>query len=127
MVSAVEAADQARISALTAGDADALRRSLHPDLTYIHSHGQVDDLTRYLSDFSSGIVVYDSVGHDIEVTTVTDGVALAVGVMSVAGKFAGRQVEFRSRTMSVWESDGQTWRLRGFHSSRFGGRPGGSD
>lgn len=121
--SAVSEADQARIRALMAGEGQALRQILHPDLTYIHSHGKVDDFTQYMADFDSGIVEYEDVSHEVEITSVLDEVALAIGLMSVRGKFAGRSVEFRSRTMSVWVSDGLAWRLRGFHSSRIGGTP----
>lgn len=126
MAETIRSAERSRVRALLYRDEVALRRIVHPELVYVHSFGRVDRFDRYVADVVSGAILYDEVDHEIEVSKVSDSVALAIGLMSVSGEMGGRTVVFQSRTTSIWVLESDRCRLRSFHSSRIkGAAPGG--
>ncbi|MGB6545064.1 MAG: nuclear transport factor 2 family protein [Candidatus Acidiferrales bacterium] len=77
-------AEQARTTALIAGDFAALDKLMADDVTYVHASGQRDTKETYLGALRSGVLSYQSwQAREIHVRMLGSDVAVLNGIYSV--------------------------------------------
>jgi uncharacterized protein (TIGR02246 family) len=77
-------AEQARTTALIAGDFAALDKLMADDVTYVHASGQHDTKQTYLAALHSGVLSYQSwQAHEIHVRMLGNDVAVLNGIYTV--------------------------------------------
>jgi uncharacterized protein (TIGR02246 family) len=77
-------AEQARTTALIAGDFASLDKLMADDVTYVHASGQHDTKQTYLAALRSGVLSYQSwQAHEIHVRMLGNDVAVLNGIYTV--------------------------------------------
>jgi hypothetical protein len=111
VVRAVLEAEHARIRAMLAGDEDALRQLLHPDLIHVHANGRSDTRDSYLSVKPSR-VRYSNIQRfdDLRVRPLA-GTAVMTGRQLLEGQRmpAGERVRIDSHVLQVWTLEDGRW------------------
>ena len=106
---AVIQAAQARAAALTARDADGLRRLLHVDLRWTTFRGEVLDRESYVQGNTAGELTWlDQRLEDVSVSVVGD-TAVLVGVVVDTVQREGAPRRFRLRLTQTWVRTGDEW------------------
>lgn len=116
---AVEAADDARIAAMLAADAEALGPLLSADLRYAHSNGTVDTRASFLDLVGSRrtrYVAYDLLDRDV--TFPTSGIALETGRADVEVETAEGRRTMTLSFLAAWRWERNAWRFLAWQSAR---------
>lgn len=107
----VIAAEQARRTALLAGDATALAALLAEDLRYIHSSGKVETRADVLDGIARKAVVYERFDlAQLAAHLVTPDVAVLTGAIDQRKFSGGKWGEVRMLFHAVWRRDNGAWR-----------------
>lgn len=115
----VLAADDARIGALTAGDAEALARWLADDLRYVHSTGTVDTKASFLELIRSGTsryAAYEPLERAIRFPA--PGVALDSGRARLRVETPDGPVESEFLYLACWRHGPDGWKFTAWQSAR---------
>ena len=116
---AVLRADERRIRATVARDADALRELLSDDLHYAHADGRVQTKDQLVAALSSADLKYVSVQPEgVQFHSVAPGAATLSGRTRLVVDSEGQRVAFTLRFLSVWREERGQWRLIAYQSSQ---------
>jgi ketosteroid isomerase-like protein len=107
----VLAADDARLAALIAADADALDRLCADDLVFVHANGRQDDKAAFLEQTRSGHLRYRSIVRNITSVTVSGNIAIVYASVDVEVTTNGERRASPVRYMSVWTNGGGEWKM----------------
>lgn len=100
-----------RSAAMLGGHLDIFSYLFHPDLTYIHASGVVDDLKSYLEKCRSREFVYHTLNHQIDKVTRVGELAIAFGEMSTTVTSGGVRKLLHNRTLTAWQKTDEQWQL----------------
>jgi ketosteroid isomerase-like protein len=113
---AVLRAAEQRAAALANADAAALRRLMHPMLTWTSHRGETLDLDAYVAGNTDGSLVWHEQRLEQPLVTVVDGVGvLTATVLDVVERDGKREV-FRMRVTQTWVREGREWRCLAGHA-----------
>lgn len=108
----VLAAEQARRSALLAGDLAALDRLLAADLRYTHSNGKVEDKAAVVHAIRSGQLTYERFDLDrLHAQEISPGVAVLTGALNQRKRQAGKTNDASLLFQAVWRLSPAGWQL----------------
>jgi ketosteroid isomerase-like protein len=108
---AVLAADDERLRAMIAADADALDRLSAAELVFVHANGRQDDKPAFLAAARSGHVTYKTIARTRTSVAVTGNVAILCASIEVDVTVAGEPRSSPVRYMSVWTKTANEWKL----------------
>lgn len=118
-VIAVGRADQARIAAMVAGDAEALGQLLSDQLRFVHSDGRVESKADYVKNLLAGDTAYaDAKTSELETMQVSADVVVIIGVQQMRKKLGPTWSDIKLRFLAVWRNEAGTWRMVGWQSAR---------
>lgn len=118
VIAAVQA-DQARVAAMSAGDAAALGRLLSDQLRFVHSDGRVESKADYVRNLLAGDTAYADVrATEVETMQVSHEVVVVLGVQRMRKRLAGQWSEVTLRYLGVWRHEQEGWRLMAWQSAR---------
>lgn len=100
-----------RSAAMLGGHLDIFSHLFHPDLTYIHSSGVIDDLKSYLEKCRSGEFIYHALNHQIDKITRVGELAIAFGELITTVTSGGIKKRLHNRTLTAWQKTGEQWQL----------------
>ncbi|VEF11447.1 Uncharacterised protein [Pseudomonas fluorescens] len=100
-----------RSAAMLGGHLDIFSHLFHPDLTYIHSSGVIDDLKSYLEKCRSGEFIYHALNHQIDKITRVGELAIAFGELITTVTSGGSKKRLHNRTLTAWQKTGEQWQL----------------
>lgn len=100
-----------RSAAMLGGHLDIFSYLFHPNLTYVHSNGVVDDLKSYLEKCRSGEFVYHKLHHQIDKVTRVGELAIAFGELLATVTSGGVKKQLHTRTLTAWQKAGEQWQL----------------
>ncbi|KAE9644698.1 nuclear transport factor 2 family protein [Pseudomonas sp. PB106] len=100
-----------RSAAMLGGHLDIFSHLFHPDLTYIHSSGVIDDLKSYLEKCRSGEFIYHALNHQIDKITRVGELAIAFGELITTVTSGGVKKRLHNRTLTAWQKTGEQWQL----------------
>ncbi|MES1166839.1 MAG: nuclear transport factor 2 family protein [Pseudomonadota bacterium] len=118
-VAAVLRLDQARLSAMIAGDGAALGRLFSDAVVFIHSDGRAEGKMDYIKSMTAGDTAYANVKTSaVQAQTVTPDVIVLTGAQDMRKKLGPTWSDLNLRFMSVWRNEGGTWRMISWQSLR---------
>ncbi|MFJ4195751.1 nuclear transport factor 2 family protein [Pseudomonas sp. NPDC089534] len=100
-----------RSAAMLGGHLDIFSHLFHPDLTYIHASGAVDDLKSYLQKCRAKQFVYHALTHQIDKVTRVGEMAIAFGELDATVTSCGVRKHLHNRTLTAWQKTGEQWQL----------------
>lgn len=100
-----------RCAAMLGGHLDIFSYLFHPDLTYIHSSGVVDNLETYLGKCRSREVLYHALEHQIDKVTRIGDLAIALGEITSTVTYGGVRKRLHNRTLTAWQKTDEQWQL----------------
>jgi hypothetical protein len=100
-----------RSAAMLGGHLDIFSYLFHPDLTYIHSSGVVDNLKTYLDKCRSREFIYHALDHQIDKVTRVGELAIALGEMTTTVTSGGVRKYLHNRTLTAWQKTDEQWQL----------------
>ena len=112
-------ADDARIAAPPAGEADQLAPLLSAELSYGHADGRVQTKAEFLNATHSGRVVYRRYDYrDRVFTQLDENVATMSGRAELAVRVGEKDIAFRLRFLAIWKREEGAWRLFAYQSAK---------
>ena len=118
-LAAVQAADDARIAAMTSPAHEPLGALLSDELRYAHSSGSVDTKASFLGALSSGKLTYASYqNEERKFTFPAPGIALMTGSAHVKVVIATGEIEMKLAYLAVWREEGGKWRFLAWQSCK---------
>ncbi len=115
----VLAAEDARFSAMEAGDAAAMRRWFADDLVYVHSNGLVEDRDQLITSIASRRTRYVGVTPvERKVVRLGNDFALVRGLGRFQVEAGGDAFELQLRYLAVYGRHDNIWQLRSWQSLR---------
>ena len=113
---AVQAADDARVAAMTNPDRDALEAIFSEDLRYSHSNGKVDTKASFVEALTSGKSVYAAIRyHEREFTLASSDIALMTGKADFHFGSADAPAMVLG-FLAVWRLEEGVWRFLAWQS-----------
>ncbi len=117
--SEVRAADDARISAIIAGDATRLDTLLSEQLSYGHADSRVEGKSEFLAATRSGYMIYRSYDYEErKFTPLSENVVTMSGRAKLAVSMGGVNISFNLRFLAIWQREDGIWQLRAYQSVR---------
>jgi ketosteroid isomerase-like protein len=108
---AVLAADEARLTALVAGDIEALFGIVHEELVFVHADGRREGKAALLEHTRSGRVRYRAIARGETGVTVCGDIAILCARAELEVTVAGEPRTSPLRYMSVWTRRPSGWQL----------------
>ncbi len=118
-LTALTAADDARVAAVLAANREKLEELLADDLHYAHSSGSVDTKKSFIEALTSGKSKY--VGLDYikrEFKFPTPGIALMTGQVHILVNSGESKVDANLSYLGVWQQQNGKWRFLAWQSCR---------
>ena len=112
----VLAAAQERAAALAAGDADELRRLMHPELRWTTYTGVVLDRDAYVAGNTEGSLVWHEQRLERPLVTVVGDTAVLTAIVVDEVERDGTRETFRLRLTQTWVREHGTWRCLAGHA-----------
>ena len=112
--SRILAFEDARYSAMLAGDIAALEKLLDNDLTYAHSNGLTQNKLEYLAEFK--MRHYEEIHRDVIRTVVRGDTALVYCNLHIRAVVRGAPRDVKTFALAVWSKAEESWRLLALHS-----------
>ena len=112
--SEVLALEDARYSAMLAGDVASLEKLLDKDLTYAHSNGLTQKKPEYLLEFK--VRRYVEIHRDVVNIVVRGDAALVYSNLHIKAVVRGAQRDVKTFALAVWSKTEVSWRLLALHS-----------
>jgi len=110
-VDVIRQLEEARRTAMLAGDAVALGDLLDEGLVYIHSTGARDNRDSYLDKFTSGAMHYEAVTLAVSEIQTRERLALVCGAIKASVHTANGTIEVASQYEALWMKMNGRWRL----------------
>lgn len=118
-LSAVKAADAARIAAMTSPDAAKLDAIFSDELRYAHSSGVVDSKASMIESLVQGKTKYLSYRYDEQnFTFPAPGIALMTGRAPLKVGTADGEMDLTLGFLAVWRLENGQWRFLAWQSSK---------
>jgi hypothetical protein len=118
-VAAALRADQARLTAMMAGDGAGLSRLLSDELRFVHSDGRVESKAEYVKNLMAGDTAYtDAKTSEIETLPIASDVVAILGVQDMRKKLGPTWSNMHLRYLAVWRNENGTWRMIAWQSAR---------
>ncbi len=118
-LTAVTAADDARVVAFTKADAAALKEILSEDLSYSHSSGVLDSKAAFLEMIGSRKTTYQLYEYqDRKFTFPAPGIALMTGKTHIKALTATGEMDSVLSFLAVWHEEGGKWKFLAWQSAR---------
>ncbi len=113
-------ADAKRMAAMVAGDTKALAPLLAPNLTYVHSSGEMENREHFLETIGSGRLDYVfMVPSDVRVRFLWDKAAVITGKADVKLVAGGKENALALIFTSVWSKSAEgAWQMVAWQSTR---------
>ncbi|TQM33369.1 nuclear transport factor 2 family protein [Nocardia bhagyanarayanae] len=123
IVATIAALEDARYTAVLAGDIDAFAALAHPDLIYTHSNAVVDTLDSYLDKLRSGFYVYHRIDHPVNRIAIVGDTAVVSGEMHADITAGGVRKQLGNRAQAIWVRQGDQWLLLAYGPTVIPGEP----
>lgn len=107
----VWAAEDARRTAMLAGDIAMLDLLLSDSLIYTHSTGVKDSKKSWLAKLSSGVLLYEALEFIDPVFILSDATVLIAAQMNATVVRGGQRNDLASVYLAVWIKQSVGWRL----------------
>ena len=118
-LTALRAADDARVTATLAADRDHLSALFSDDLRYAHSTGAVDTKQSLIETLASGRTQYLSIVYDERSFDLTaPGLALMTGRARIKAKTTDGIVDSLISFLAIWREEQGHWRFRAWQSNK---------
>ena len=116
--SVVEKADRARFAAAISADVAALGELLAPELSYVHSGGNLETKDEYIEAIRSGKYKYKKI--DLEGVRVREygDTAVVTGKATIDLTSSGNEVHSVIRFLDVWVKRAGKWQMVAWQSTR---------
>lgn len=103
--------EKLRYQYLLDGNYVAFANLCHPQLSYVHSSGKLDDFAGYTSKCLNGFYQYDNVDLKIERVDIFDNVATVFSDLQSDFLAGGERKQLHNKVLSVWvQADGE-WKF----------------
>jgi ketosteroid isomerase-like protein len=118
VISAVRA-DKARLTAMMAGDGDALAKLMSDQLRFVHSDGRVESKADYVKNLMAGDTQYaDAKTSELETMQVSPDVVVVLGAQEMRKRLGTEWSNIKLRYLAVWRNESGTWRMIAWQSAR---------
>jgi hypothetical protein len=118
-IDAVRRTDQARLTAMMAGDGAALGRVFSDEVIFTHSDGRVEAKADYIKNLTAGETAYKDVKtSNVQAKQIAADVIVLTGGQEMKKKLGPAWSEISLRFMSVWRNEGGIWRMVAWQSMR---------
>lgn len=118
VISAVRA-DKARLTAMMAGDGEALGRLMSDQLRFVHSDGRVESKADYVKNLMAGDTQYaDAKRSDLETMQISPDVVVVLGTQEMRKRLGSDWSNIKLRYLAVWRNESGTWRMIAWQSAR---------
>ena len=118
VISAVKA-DKARLTAMMAGDGEALARLMSDQLRFVHSDGRVESKADYVKNLMAGDTEYaDAKTSELETTQISADVVVVIGVQEMRKRLGPTWSDIKLRYLAVWRNESGVWRMVAWQSAR---------
>jgi ketosteroid isomerase-like protein len=98
--------------ALVKKDTAALEQIWSDDYTFVNAHGEVHTKADRLADLKSGHTSVESIKHEDEASVRIHGTtAIVRSLVTITGKYSGRNVSGLFRSTHIWVKDADRWHL----------------
>jgi len=114
---AIKQLDNERIQAQIQADATALDRIYADDFIGVGPSGTVRTKAQVISDFTSGVLKFQSITTDEVQVRVYENTAVETGLSTMVGQDKGKAVPRGTRFTRVWVKQQGRWRLVANHYS----------
>ena len=114
---AIKQLDNERIQAQIQADATALDRIYADDFIGVGPSGTVRTKAQVISDFTSGVLKFQSITTDEVQVRVYENTAVETGLSTMVGQDKGKAVPRDTRFTRVWVKQQGRWRLVANHYS----------
>ncbi len=116
---AVLAAEEARLQAMIAADAQGMGRWFAEDLVYVHSNGTVENRAQLIGAIQGGGLRYLAVTpSERRVVVMAPDAAFVQGRARFQVEAGGQRLDFEARYLAVYGLEAGAWRLRAWQSIR---------
>lgn len=118
-LTALQSADDTRISAMKSGDREALRAIFSDDLHYAHSTGEVDSKTSLIDKLTSGKTKYVVMEYEKrDFTLPVPGLALMSGRVHIRAVTGENTSESVLSFLGAWRLEKGEWRFLAWQSCK---------
>ena len=118
-VISVVRADKARLTAMMAGNGQALEALLSDQLRFVHSDGRVESKADYVKNLMAGDTEYaDAKTSELETMQVSTDVVVILGVQQMRKRLGPDWSDIKLRYLAVWRNESGTWRMVAWQSAR---------
>lgn len=112
-------ADNARLTAMMAGDGVALGKLMSDQLRFVHSDGRVEAKADYVKNVMAGDTAYADVKtSEVETNQLAPDIVVIFGVQEMRKRLGKEWSAVKLRYLSVWRNEAGTWRLVAWQSAR---------
>lgn len=116
---AVRRADQARLTAMMAGDGKALAGLMSDELRFVHSDGRMEMKDSYVKNLLAGDTAYaDAKTSDVQALEPAPGVVVLIGSQEMRKRLGPTWSDVKLRYMAIWRNEAGTWRMFAWQSMR---------
>jgi uncharacterized protein (TIGR02246 family) len=99
-------------TALIQRDADALQKIWTDDYIFVNGAGEMLTKQQRLENLKSGATALGAIDVDPQMKVRVDGdTAVVLGLVTIKGKYSGKETNNKFRSMLVWTKEGGAWRL----------------
>lgn len=120
LITAVRAADDARVAATLAGDMVALKTIYSDEMYYAHSSGKIDSKASQLEGIATGLYKYTKFDYkERTFIPIAPTVVLMKGAANLAlTRLSGEKILLDINYLGVWRLEGGKWRFMAWQASR---------
>ena len=112
-------ADKARLTAMMAGDGDALAQLMSDQLRFVHSDGRVESKADYVKNLMAGDTAYaDAKTAELETMQISNDVVVVLGVQEMRKRLGPAWSDIKLRYLAVWRNENGVWRMVAWQSAR---------
>ena len=118
VISAVKA-DKARLTAMMAGNGEALAGLMSDQLRFVHSDGRIESKAEYVKNMMAGDTAYaDAKTSELETTQIATDVVVIIGAQEMRKRLGATWSDIKLRYLAVWRNESGTWRMVAWQSMR---------
>ncbi|WP_458370309.1 nuclear transport factor 2 family protein [Pseudomonas fluorescens] len=107
----ISSLEELRYQAMQSSDLKSIQHLLHPELSYVHSSGKVDNRDSFLKNLRDGLSVYHRIQHVVHKVYQSGDTAIVFGEMVADITSHGVAKTIQNRTLNVWLKTGTNWQL----------------
>lgn len=107
----ISALEEQRYQAMQSNDLENIQCLLHPELSYVHSSGKVDNRDSFMKNLRDGLSIYHRIQHVVHKVHQSGDTAMVFGEMVADITSHGEAKTIQNRTLNVWLRTGMNWQL----------------